>query len=156
MHVVLDFGLWSRAERDELRRRARALGVGVELHLLTAPVDELWRRIDERNAVPPWSAAPIARSVLDAWAAAFEAPDAAELTRFDAPPPGPGSDTSARSDPSGAAASPTAKRTTRARFRSQPDGQAGDLEGTFADRGPTTERARQQERRADADRERDR
>ena len=39
--VVLDFGLWSRAERDELRRRARTLGVGVELHVLAAPVEEL-------------------------------------------------------------------------------------------------------------------
>src|SRR5262245_6501946 len=38
--VVLDFGLWKRVERDELRTVARALGVGVELHSLSAPIDE--------------------------------------------------------------------------------------------------------------------
>ncbi|MEZ5182280.1 MAG: LD-carboxypeptidase [Acidimicrobiales bacterium] len=85
--VVLDFGLWSRAERDELRRRARALGVGIELHVLTPPVEELWRRVEARNDTEPWSTAPIARSDLEGWAAGFEAPDAVELARFDAPPP---------------------------------------------------------------------
>jgi hypothetical protein len=34
LSVVLDFGLWARAERDELRSVARGLGVGVELHYL--------------------------------------------------------------------------------------------------------------------------
>src|ERR1700750_3129207 len=32
MSVVLDFGLWARIERDEMRSVARRLGVGVELH----------------------------------------------------------------------------------------------------------------------------
>ncbi|SNX65963.1 AAA domain-containing protein [Streptomyces sp. TLI_55] len=30
--VILEFGLWGRAERDEKRAAARALGVPVELH----------------------------------------------------------------------------------------------------------------------------
>jgi predicted kinase len=30
LSVVLDFGLWARAERDELRAVARSLGVGIE------------------------------------------------------------------------------------------------------------------------------
>src|SRR5688572_33438235 len=34
LSVVLDFGLWSRIERDELRAAARQLGVGVELRHL--------------------------------------------------------------------------------------------------------------------------
>ncbi len=87
--VVLDFGLWARREREELRAAARELGVGVELHLLEAPIDELWRRIDARNATEPWSTAPIRRSDLAAWAAAFEAPDADELAEFDAAPSPP-------------------------------------------------------------------
>lgn len=85
--VVLDFGLWSRAERDELRTAARQMGVGVELHVVEGATDELWRRIDARNAAPPWDVAPISRADLDTWSAAFEAPDAAEQTLFDAPPP---------------------------------------------------------------------
>ncbi len=32
--VVLDFGLWARIERDEMRSAARGLGVGIELHYL--------------------------------------------------------------------------------------------------------------------------
>jgi predicted kinase len=85
--VVLDFGLWARAERDELRTVARRLGVGVELHHLDAPLDELWRRVQARNAAPPWDGAPITRAHLEDWAARFEAPDAEELVLFDAPLP---------------------------------------------------------------------
>jgi len=85
--VVLDFGLWSRVERDELRALARDLGVRVELHYLDVSPDELWRRIDERNSQPPWDQRPIRRADLDGWLAVFEAPDVAELASFD-PPPG--------------------------------------------------------------------
>ena len=85
LSVVLDFGLWARIERDELRTVARSLGVGVELHYLEAPIDELWRRIEARNAAPPWVNEPIGRADLDAWLAAFDAPDAAELALYDPP-----------------------------------------------------------------------
>jgi predicted kinase len=84
--VVLDFGLWAKVERDELRNAARELGVRVELHHLDVPHAELWRRIQARNAEPPWEAAPITRTHLDEWAALFQAPDAAELALFDVPP----------------------------------------------------------------------
>lgn len=84
--VVLDFGLWAREERDEFRTAARALGAGVELHYLTAEPDELWRRIDARNAAPPWNAQPIQRSDLDQWLSTFQAPDDEELALFDVPP----------------------------------------------------------------------
>jgi predicted kinase len=86
LSVVLDFGLWARVERDEMRSMARGLGVGVELHYLDVPVDELWRRIDARNSHPPWVSYPIRRTDLDGWANHFDAPDAAELALFDAPP----------------------------------------------------------------------
>lgn len=89
LSVVVDFGLWARVERDEMRTTARALGVGIELHVLDVPADELWRRIDVRNASPPWSAYPITRAHLDEWLASFEPPDAEELALFD-PPPGTG------------------------------------------------------------------
>ena len=62
LSVVLDFGLWARVERDEMRSAARALGVGVELHYLDLPADELWRRIEARNAEPPWDGYPISRA----------------------------------------------------------------------------------------------
>ena len=85
LSVVLDFGLWARSERDELRTTARALAVGVELHYLDVPADELRRRIDARNSQPPWDSEPIRRDDLDRWVRAFQAPDAAELALFDRP-----------------------------------------------------------------------
>jgi predicted kinase len=85
--VVVDFGLWARAERDAMRSVARGLGTAVELHYLEVPVDELWRRIEARNSEPPWESAPILRSHLEEWARSFQGPDAAELALFDQPPP---------------------------------------------------------------------
>jgi predicted kinase len=86
LSVVLDFGLWSRTERDEFRATARDLGVGVELHYLDATAGELWRRIEARNSEPPWENCPISRAHLDEWTATFQAPDAVELALFDLPP----------------------------------------------------------------------
>jgi predicted kinase len=84
--VVLDFGLWARIERDEMRSVARGLGVGVELHYLDVPSNELWQRIELRNAEPPWDSYPISRADLDGWLRVFEAPDDAELALFDPSP----------------------------------------------------------------------
>jgi predicted kinase len=86
LSVILDFGLWAKDERDEMRSVARGLGVGVELHYLDVTTDELWRRIEARNSEPPWSSHPISRSHLEEWAALFEAPDAAEVALFDPAP----------------------------------------------------------------------
>jgi len=86
LSVVLDFGLWARVERDEMRTAARDLGVGVELHYLDAPADELWRRIEVRNSAPPWDTEPISRADLDEWMSVFQVPDADELALFDPAP----------------------------------------------------------------------
>lgn len=86
MSVVLDFGLWARAERHDLRTVARSLGVGVELHYLDVPTEELWRRIEARNATPPWDGRPIERAHLDQWTTLFQAPDADELALYDPAP----------------------------------------------------------------------
>jgi len=86
LSVVLDFGLWARIERDEMRSAARALGVAVELHFLDVAPDELWRRIEARNSRPPWDRYPIRHADLDGWLTIFQAPDAAELALFDSPP----------------------------------------------------------------------
>ncbi len=86
LSVVLDFGLWARIERDEMRSAARALSAGVELHYLDVPTEELWRRIEARNSEPPWDSYPIRRAHFDGWLRIFQAPDAAELALFDPPP----------------------------------------------------------------------
>jgi predicted kinase len=86
LSVVLDFGLWARIERDEMRTVARDLGVGVELHYLEVSADELWRRLQVRNTAPPWNSQPATRADLDEWLSIFQAPDGAELALFDPPP----------------------------------------------------------------------
>ncbi|MCF6469481.1 ATP-binding protein [Nonomuraea sp. MG754425] len=81
--VVLEYGFWARAERDELRLAARAMGAAVELHHLDAPLEELCRRLDRRDA---WGTVPVTRDLLEKWAPLFEAPDEAELALYDEPP----------------------------------------------------------------------
>jgi predicted kinase len=83
--VILEWGHWARAERDEKRLGARALGVGVELHYLDVPVDELVERAERRMAVGQWRAAPITRAHFDEWATIFQAPDEDEMAQFDEP-----------------------------------------------------------------------
>lgn len=85
--VILEYGFWSQAERDRLRDLARGLGVRVELHALILPIDELWSRIERRNASDQWRGAPITREHLEEWAALFEVPTSDELARYDAPAP---------------------------------------------------------------------
>ena len=77
--VVLDYGLWSRQERDLFRARGEALGARVELHFLDVPGDELWRRLDARNRDLPPGTFPITRAELDEWTGWFQAPTAEEL-----------------------------------------------------------------------------
>jgi predicted kinase len=82
--VILEFGFWSRVDRDRLRLMARRHGAAVELHHLDAPVDELSRRLAERDrTLPADRMLGISRAQLEEWAGAFEAPDAEELRLFD-------------------------------------------------------------------------
>ena len=83
--VILEWGHWARVERDEKRLGARALGVGVELHYLDAPMDELIERSDRRTASGEWTASPITRAHFEEWATIFQAPDEEEFLLFDEP-----------------------------------------------------------------------
>lgn len=83
---ILDFGLWSREERDALRLRARQLGVRVELHFLDVELDELVRRAAQRYADAPETTVEMSAEQLAVWASSFQAPSNAEQRLFDAPP----------------------------------------------------------------------
>ena len=82
--VVIEWGTWARAERDEVRERCRELGAAVELHHLDEPLDVLWARISARNELP--GEAVLAREDLLRWVACFEAPTVEELAGYDPPP----------------------------------------------------------------------
>lgn len=83
--VILEWGHWARAERDEKRLGARALGVSVELRYLDAPLGELIERAERRTATGEWTAAPMTAADFEQWAAIFQPPDEAELRLFDPP-----------------------------------------------------------------------
>ena len=83
--VILEWGHWARVERDEKRLGARALGVGVELHFLDAPLDELIERADRRTASGEWTASPMTRAHFEEWATIFQPPDDEEFLLFDEP-----------------------------------------------------------------------
>jgi predicted kinase len=83
--VILEWGHWARVERDEKRLGARALGVGVELRYLHAPLEELMERAERRNASGEWTASPITRAHFEEWATMFQPPDEEELLLFDEP-----------------------------------------------------------------------
>jgi len=49
INVVLDFGLWSRSERDHVRDIVASLGCVARLYHLSCPNDLAWDRIEKRN-----------------------------------------------------------------------------------------------------------
>jgi predicted kinase len=84
--VVVDWGVWSRSERDDYRARAAALGARVVLLYLDVPRDELARRLAARNANLPAGTFPIEEKYLDLWSTWFERPAADELADSPATP----------------------------------------------------------------------
>jgi predicted kinase/GNAT superfamily N-acetyltransferase len=80
--VVVEWGTWSRGERDVLREWCRANGVQVSLVHLDVPAAELQRRLEVRNAtageivIPP--------HLIDEWIAGpWQPPTADERELFD-------------------------------------------------------------------------
>jgi len=82
-NVVIEWGVWTREERDALRDAAKSIGALVELRSLSADADELWRRIVERDLEGRWGSRPIRRDELDEWARIYQPPTDAELATYD-------------------------------------------------------------------------
>lgn len=83
--VVDECGVWQRWERDLRREWARANGIAVELRFLDAPVEELTRRVAERNRALPADAPRIDPALVAFWDHRIQRPDADELALFDPP-----------------------------------------------------------------------
>jgi predicted kinase len=81
--VIIEWGVWSRSERDVVRERARELGARVELVYLDVPTEVLWERLEARNIEQPVGTAVITRENLLSWVDLLEAPDAEEQSLFD-------------------------------------------------------------------------
>jgi len=82
-NVVVDWGIWSKNERDHCRAIGRELGVRVVLCVLDPPVDELWKRLARRNAAGLRGNFNISKDALLRWYERFERPTAEELALFD-------------------------------------------------------------------------
>ena len=78
--VVLEYGFWSKSERDELLHLARSLGVGIELHYLDVPLKEIRKRLEKRGMEGDDI---ILSGKLEDWSKQFERPDEAELSLYD-------------------------------------------------------------------------
>jgi len=83
--VVVDWGVWSRAERDACREEARAAGARVVLCFLDVPFEQLWARVAHRNAARPADTFEISRNDLLRWSELFEPPTDEELALYDPP-----------------------------------------------------------------------
>jgi predicted kinase len=80
-NVILDFGFWTRAEREDFRRRAKQLGAASEVHFLDVPEDELLRRLAVRNSQVTQESFHIAAESMQPWIKLFEKPTPDELVR---------------------------------------------------------------------------
>lgn len=65
VNVILDFGFWTRSERDEFRSRATALGARSEVHFLEVGREVLMARLATRNACLPAYTFPVTKAQLD-------------------------------------------------------------------------------------------
>lgn len=78
LDVVLDYGFWTRADRDEYRAKAEALGALCTLVYFDVPLPERRQRIRQRNSALPSGTYELDDAALDLFASRFEPPHADE------------------------------------------------------------------------------
>jgi predicted kinase len=81
--IIVEDGHWSREERDRHRKDAKKLGAIVELHYFDLSFDELWRRLEGRNASGAYGTVPVTKEQLQQYWPKFQRPDEVELKSFD-------------------------------------------------------------------------
>lgn len=79
--VIIEWGTWTRSERDALRIRARELGAAVELRCVKAPIDVLLERVQRRHLEEP----PMTREQLVRYSEIFMEPTDDEIALYDEP-----------------------------------------------------------------------
>ena len=80
-NVILDFGFWAKAEREDYRSRAKQLGASSEVHFLDVSADELMHRLAVRNAQPSQTHFSIPEAMMKPWIEFFQRPTPDELER---------------------------------------------------------------------------
>ena len=82
-NVVFENGFWSRQERDKLRQEAHSIGLKIKLIYLEETLDELWRRVEERNVRQNMPEAAISYEHMKEYVRLFQPPTTAEISLFD-------------------------------------------------------------------------
>jgi predicted kinase len=77
--VILQWGFWHRADREEACAAAASVGARAQIHFLDVPLEELVRRLLVRNADLPPNTFHVAPQDLVSWAGEFEPPTTEEL-----------------------------------------------------------------------------
>ncbi|WP_437730532.1 AAA family ATPase [Sorangium sp. So ce1335] len=78
--VIIEFGSWSRAEREDIRQVAVRAGASTELHFMDAPLEVLRQRVLARGGP---DAEVLANKVLMQDGGAFEPPSPEEARGYD-------------------------------------------------------------------------
>ncbi|QLQ14472.1 MAG: ATP-binding protein [Micropruina sp.] len=81
--VVLDWGLWTRRQRDRYRSQAKQAGARVVLCVLDPPMRVLLGRLSGRNANLGPGRFPVSDDELTQWERRFDRPSADEAVLFD-------------------------------------------------------------------------
>lgn len=81
--VILEDGLWQRAERVEKIADGRACGARIDLHVFDVPAATLWDRLQQRNTDGEAGAYPMTRADLDRAVSVFQPPTSEELAAVD-------------------------------------------------------------------------
>ena len=79
VNVILEFGSWTRGEREGIRQVGVRAGATQELHFVNAPIDELVRRVRARGGP---GAEELASKVLLQESGRFEHPSPDEVLLF--------------------------------------------------------------------------
>ncbi len=80
--VILDFGFWTKSERDEFRRKAHSFGAASKIHYMDVPKDIIWERLSARNQLAGKNAVfYVGKEEFDEWSGLFEIPAKEELER---------------------------------------------------------------------------
>jgi predicted kinase len=85
VNAILDFGFWTRSEREEFRHRAAALGARSSLRYVAVERATLWARLEARNAALPPHTFLVTFDQFQTWWEMFEPPVDGEL--IDREPP---------------------------------------------------------------------
>lgn len=72
--VALDFGFWTRAERDAARARVLAMGAEARFYAFECTVEDAWLRIQRRNADAATASIHISEATFNALVAKVEPP----------------------------------------------------------------------------------